>query len=141
VAGRKPVGPALAERVWSASEPARTRLKVLLETITGDKTMEQACRALSIQKTQLFKLRTRVLEAAAAALEPQPIGRPPQAVSPEAARITELEEEINQLTVELEASRVRVELAQALPAAGGEPAPRRKKKRRRGRRAGSGEPR
>jgi hypothetical protein len=133
VAGRKPVGPALAERV-SASEQARTRLKVLLETITGAKTMEQACRALSIQKTQLFKLRIRVLEAAAAALEPQPIGRPPQRVGPQAARIAALEAQIHELKLELEASRVRVELAQALAGASDTPAPRRKKKRRRGRR-------
>jgi hypothetical protein len=136
VAGRKPVGPALAERV-SASEQARTRLKVLLETITGDKSMDAACQALSIQKTRLFKLRTRVLEAAAAALEPQPTGRPPQAVDPQAARITELEAQIKQLELKLEAARLRVELAQALPGLSGERLPRRKKKTRR-RRAGDG---
>ena len=134
MAGRKPVGPALADRV-AASEQARTRLKVLLETITGEKSMDAACQALSIQKTQLFKLRARVLEAAAAALEPQPTGRPPQTVSPEAARIAELEDEINRLKVELEGSRLRVELAQALRAAGDERSPRRKKKKPRERRA------
>ena len=94
------MGPALADRV-AASEQARTRLKVLLETITGDKTMDEACRALGIQKTQLFKLRARVLEAAAAALEPGPVGRPPQTVDPQAARIAELETRIKQLEVEL----------------------------------------
>jgi hypothetical protein len=134
VAGRKPVGPALADRV-AASEQARTRLKVLLETITGAKTMEEACRALSIEKTQLFKLRTRTLEAAAASLEPQPIGRPPQAASAEGARIVELEAEIGRLKVELEAARVRVELAQALRAKSDVPTPPRKKKGRRERRA------
>jgi hypothetical protein len=134
VAGRKPVGPALAQRV-SGSELARARLEVLLETITGSKSMDEACQALGIQKTRLFKLRTRVLEAAAAALEPLPMGRPPQAVSPEAARIAELETQINELTVELEASRLRVELAQGLRAASDERSSRRKKKKRRERRA------
>ena len=133
MAGRKPVGPGLAQRV-SASEQARARLEVLLETITGDKTMDAACRALSIRKTQLFKLRIRVLEAAAAALEPQPTGRPPKAANPEAARVAELEAQINELKVELEASRLRVELAQTLRAAGDERSPRRKKKERRKRR-------
>jgi hypothetical protein len=130
VAGRKPVGPALADRV-AASEQARARLKVLLETITADKSMDGACRALSIEKSQLFKLRARMLEAAAAALEPGPVGRPPQTVDPQAARIAELEQQIKQLQVELEASRLRVELAQALPALTDENSPRRKKKARR----------
>jgi hypothetical protein len=124
----------LADRV-TASEQARTRMKVLLETITGDKTMDQACQALSIHKTRLFKLRTRMLEAAAASLEPQPIGRPPEPIHAEAARIAELEAEINKLQVELEASRVRVELAQALPAVRDEHSSRRKKKAWRPRRA------
>jgi hypothetical protein len=124
----------LADRV-TASEQARARMKVLLETITGDKTMDQACDALSIHKTQLFRLRTRMLEAAAASLEPQPIGRPPEAVPPQTARIAELEAELNKLHVELQASRLRVELAQALPALSDEHASRRKKKKRRARRA------
>jgi hypothetical protein len=134
VAGRKPVGPALVERV-SGSEQAQQRATVLLETITGAKTMDGACRALGIEKTQLFKLRTRMLEAAVAALEPQPTGRPPQAASPEAAWISELEAEINRLKVELEGARVRVELAQALGGPSGERSPRRKKKKSPQRRA------
>jgi hypothetical protein len=91
--------------------------------------MDAACQALSIHKTRLFTLRMGMLEAAAAALEPQPMGRPPQAASPEAARIAELEAEINRLTVELEGARLRVELAQALGAESGERSPRRKKKK------------
>lgn len=134
MAGRKPVGPALADRV-SGSEQARQRLKVLLETITGEKSMDGACQALSIQKTQLFKLRTRMLEAAAAALEPGPVGRPPQTVDPQAARIAELAAHIEQLEVELEASRLRIELAQALPKRTDEPSSGRKKNQRRQRRA------
>jgi hypothetical protein len=112
-------------------------LKVLLETISGEKSMQAACQALGIQKTQLFKLRTRALKAAAAALEPGVVGRPPQTSSAQAARIAELEEENRQLTVELEASRLRVELAQALPALAKETSPGRKKKR--GRRSRPGE--
>jgi outer membrane murein-binding lipoprotein Lpp len=130
VAGRKPVGPALVERV-SGSEPAQRRAEVLLETITGAKTMEAACRALGIEKTQLFKLRARMLEAAVAALEPGPIGRPPQPVDPQAAQIAELEARIQQLELELKASRLRAELASALPARADERSPRGKKKRQR----------
>ena len=135
MAGRKPVGPALAERV-SGSQQSRQRLEVLLETITGAKTMDEACRALGIEKSQLFKLRARMLEAAAASLEPGPVGRPPQPVDPQAARIAELEAQIKQLSLELAASRLREELAQALPKLVDETSPRRKKKERRQRRAG-----
>ena len=130
--GRKPVGPALAERV-SGSEQAKARLEVLLETISGAKSMEGACQVLGIHKTQLFKLRTRMLEAAAAALEPGPVGRPLQTADPQAARIAELEAQIKQLEVELHAARLRVELAQALRPAGDTSPKRKKKVRRRGR--------
>jgi hypothetical protein len=128
VAGRKPVGPALVARV-SGSEQARARAEVLLETITGEKTMEGACRALGIEKTHLFQLRARMLEAAVASLEPLPIGRPPLPVDPSAARLAELEARVKQLELELEASRLRVDLAEALPGRCDEPSPRRKKKR------------
>jgi hypothetical protein len=130
VAGRKPVGPALAERV-SASEQARQRLEVLLETITGEKTMDGACQALGIRKTRLFKLRTRMLEAAAASLEPGPTGRPPQTVDPQAARVVELETRVKELELELAAAQLRRELAQALPKRVEARSPPRKKKRRR----------
>jgi hypothetical protein len=123
------VGAALAERV-SASRQAQGRLKVLLETITGDKTMDQACRALGIQKSRLFKLRGRALAAAVAALEPQPMGRPSSAADAEAARIAALEERVRELEVELAAARVRVELAQVR---GLDPPPARKKTKRSGR--------
>jgi transposase-like protein len=113
------VGAALAERV-SGSAVAQERLKVLLETITGGKSMDQACQALGIRKSQLFKLRQRALQAAAAALEPQPLGRPSQPAGPEAERIAELEQRRDELEVELQAARVRVELAQVMSARPGE---------------------
>jgi hypothetical protein len=129
VAGRKPVGPALAERV-SGSEQALARLKVVLETITGDKTMEEACQALGLHKTRLFELRLEALQAAAVALEPAPLGRPPQVAGPEAARVAQLEQRIDELEVELEAARLRVELAQTLPALSKEALGAKKKSRR-----------
>jgi outer membrane murein-binding lipoprotein Lpp len=72
-----------------------------------------------------------MLEAAVAALEPGPIGRPPQPVDPQAAQIAELEARIQQLELELKASRLRAELASALPARADERSPRGKKKRQR----------
>ena len=129
MAGRKPVGPALVERV-SGSAAAQRRAEVLLETITGAKTMEGACQALGIEKTQLFKLRTRMLQAAVAAMEPLPTGRPPQVVDPSAARIAQLEARVKELELELEASRLRVELAEALPGRSDKKSPRKKKRGR-----------
>jgi hypothetical protein len=132
--GRKPVGPKLAERVEASAE-AKQRLEVVLETITGAKTMDQACRALGIEKSMLFVLRRRALQAAAESLQAQRIGRPPlEAASEEVGRIAELEAEILRLQAELKASQIRVELATALPHRGGKAAPAQKKKNRRGRR-------
>jgi hypothetical protein len=112
--GRKPVGAELVQRV-PGSSMAKQRMKVVIETMTGAKTMQQACTALAVEKSRLFQLRERALQAAVAALEPQTVGRPPQTTPQDAARVAALEQQVEHLTMELEATRLRLEVAQVLP--------------------------
>ena len=45
--GRPPEGPGLVEK-QEGSEPAKERLRVILETITGSKTVREACGELGM---------------------------------------------------------------------------------------------
>jgi hypothetical protein len=112
--GRKPTGPQLVEHL-EGSAHAKTRLKVILETLSGKRTIPDACEELGIHDTMFHRLRSAVLQTALDRLEPRPLGRPPQPVSPEDQRAAELETEKRQLQIELRAAEVRRELAEKLP--------------------------
>jgi hypothetical protein len=112
--GRKPTGPQLVERLDGSSH-AKTRLRVILETLAGRRTIPDACEELGIQETMFHKLRCEVLQTALNRLEPRPLGRPPQQLSPHDRRVAELEEENHSLRVEMKAAQIRQELAENLP--------------------------
>lgn len=103
------------DHVDSLAGPAesRRRLKMVLETIAGERTVDSACAELSISPARFAQLRTEALSGALAALEPRAPGRPPAPTQdPEVAR---LELEIRDLRRELEASRIREEIAIMMP--------------------------
>lgn len=112
--GRKPQGPKLVERL-EGSERAKARLRVILETLAGRRTIPDACAVLGIHESMFHKLRLEVLQAALGRLEPRPLGRPPRSASLHDAHVLELEQELRDLRVELHASQIREELAEALP--------------------------
>jgi hypothetical protein len=112
--GRKPTGAQLVERL-EGSTHAKGRLKVILETLSGSKTIPQACAELGIQESMFHKLRSQVLQTAVDRLEPRPAGRKPQFTSAEVQRIEELEAELLQTQIDLQAAQIRRELAQTLP--------------------------
>ena len=70
-AGRKPLGPALVEHL-DGSPRAKQRLEVILATIAGQLTIDQASEQLGIKPAMFYRLRTEVLEAGLARLEPRP---------------------------------------------------------------------
>ena len=115
--GRKPLGPELVEHLLG-SDHAKERLKVLLETLREEKSVPEACAALALGESRFHELRVDTLQAALDRLEPRPAGRPSATVSPEEARIRELEREVRALELQRDALQVRLELAQSLPAAG-----------------------
>lgn len=127
--GRKPTGPQLVERLEGSCH-AKTRLKVILETLSGKRTIPDACEELGIQDSMFHRMRSEVLQTALGRLEPRPLGRPPQRASVEDRRVVELEGENRRLEIELKAADVRRELAENLPRLGRKAGQPLKKKRR-----------
>jgi hypothetical protein len=112
--GRKPTGAQLVERL-EGSEHAKSRLKVILETLSGQRTIPEACEMLGIEESMFHKMRCQVLQTALSRLEPRPLGRPPRVPSTEDQRIAELEDELVRQRTELRAAQIRQELAEKLP--------------------------
>jgi hypothetical protein len=113
-AGRKPLGPALVQHL-NGSERAKQRLELILETIAGRLTIEEACRQLGIEHTMFYELRTDMLKAGLARLEPRPTGRPRRPTSIEDLHSAELQSRVEQLEAELKLSAVREEIARVMP--------------------------
>ena len=61
------------------------------------------------------KLRSEVLQTALGRLEPRPLGRPSHVATPADHQVAELQAANHRLQLELQASEVRRELAEALP--------------------------
>jgi hypothetical protein len=97
------------------SGQAKERLEVILATITGQLTVDQACRRLAVKPSRFYQMRTEILEASLECLEPRPMGRPPHVATAEEARCAELEQQVEQLQAELKLSEVREEIARTMP--------------------------
>jgi len=112
--GRKPTGTNLLEHL-EGSERAKARLKAILETLSGERSIPEVCEELGIQESMFHRVRSEVLQTALDRLEPRPLGRPSRPASPQDLLIVELEEEKLHLQLELKAAEVRRELAEKLP--------------------------
>jgi hypothetical protein len=112
--GRKPTGSNLVEHL-DGSERAKARLKAILQTLSGERSIPEVCEELGIQESMFHRVRSEVLQTALGRLEPRPLGRPPSLPSADDRRVTELEEEVLRLETELKAAEVRRELAEKLP--------------------------
>jgi hypothetical protein len=121
-AGRKPLGPALVEHL-EGSPRAKQRLEIILETIAGRITVDEACQCLAIKSAMFYRLRTDVLEAGLARLEPCPMGRPAELPSAEESRVMELQHRVEELESDLKLSTVREEIARVMPHLGKEDSP------------------
>lgn len=104
----------MVERL-EGSEEAKRRLRVILETVAGQREVADACEELGIGKTAFFELRKRVLQTSLADLEAKPVGRPARQVSPEDTEVERLMEENERLRTDLEISQVREEIALSMP--------------------------
>jgi hypothetical protein len=95
------------------SRQAKDRLQAVLDTVAGRTTVLEACERLGICEQRFHQLRTHLLRAALASLEPKTIGRPrrPQA-NPEAQLLSD---QVTTLQQELHAAKTREEIALVLP--------------------------
>jgi transposase-like protein len=97
-------------------ETLKRRLRVVLETLSGERSVEQACADLGVSPSRFHELRREALQGALAGLLPGASGRPHRqdpAVDPE--RLKALERETQELRRELQAALVRTEIALAMP--------------------------
>jgi hypothetical protein len=92
----------------------KRRLRVLLETLQGTKSVAEACEELRVSESRLHELRREALMGALVALMPKPAGRPSTAETA-SEREKEMEARIQELEVDLQAAFVRTELALAMP--------------------------
>jgi len=90
-------------------------LEVILETVAGKTSIGDACNRLQVKDAMFFRLRTQVLQAALARLEPRPAGRPPRQLSAEEQRIAELERELQDSKLQQKATEARLTIAQVMP--------------------------
>ena len=97
------------------SVDAKTRLRVIMETVSGEKSIRQACQELGVEKSAFYKMRDKALEGAIQTLEPRQVGRPRAVATEKDKKIEALQEELLQMRKELEAAYIREELSIAMP--------------------------
>src|SRR5215813_2321210 len=91
--GRHPAGPDYVDQL-AGSPTAKARLKVVLQTLAGQLSVQQACAQLTISPQRFHQLRQQVLETALADLEPGVAGRPPRPADPAAEQVRLLQEQL-----------------------------------------------
>ena len=112
--GRPPMGTELIPAL-EGSPQAKLRLTLILQTLSGQTTVEDAAAQLGISRSRFFALRDELLQESVANLEPKPTGRPPNEDPQHAAKIEQLQQEIQELQVDLRAAQLREELALLMP--------------------------
>jgi transposase-like protein len=112
--GRKPLATRHVDSLCG-SDRAKLRLQVILQTLQGQMTVPQACQVLGICQSRFHALRNRWLQESLELLEPRPLGRPAQVVSPEQEQLAQLQAENRDLRQQRQVAEVRQELAQRLP--------------------------
>jgi len=112
--GRKPLATRHVESLCG-SERAKLRLQTILKTLQGQLSVAEACRVLGVGESRFHALRNQWLQEALDLLEPRPLGRPAQVVSPEQEEVARLQTEIRDLKQQLRVTAVREELARVMP--------------------------
>jgi transposase-like protein len=112
--GRHAIGPEIADRVSDAPLEAG-RLRAILETIAGQKRVQDACADLGISEQLFERLRDKSMRSASRSLRLKKAGRPAKKLSAGDAEIIRLQQRIVELEAELKAATLRAELAATLP--------------------------
>jgi hypothetical protein len=112
--GRWPTGIDYIDKLDGA-DATKERLKVILETLTGETRVLEACATLAIRETRFHQLREAALRGALTALEPRPPGRPSRMTTSDAEQIRALQQRVVELEQALHEAQVREEIALVLP--------------------------
>jgi len=110
--GRPILGAGLVDRL-QGSDRAKLIVRTLLETISGQRTIDEAATILECNGAYIHALRERLLTATIAAAEPRPHGPVPKPAPDEGTRdaIDTAEARARDAEVALELERCRSELA------------------------------
>lgn len=113
--GRPPLGAALVDNLEGPDESKR-RLKVILEVLSKEKTVEAACAELGIERARFYQLERAALEGALDGLEPRAPGRPPRPPASDAElEVERLRKKLAEAKFEAFAAKVREEIAEVMP--------------------------
>lgn len=113
--GRPPLGLGHVDR-FPGSDEARARMRIILATLSGEKTIPEACAELRIGESRFHELRNEFLAKGIEWLEPKPLGRPPDPGPSEMERENlRLHRENEQLKLEVQAAQIREEIALVMP--------------------------
>jgi transposase-like protein len=112
--GRPVKGSALVDGL-EGSAGAKLRLRLVIDSLSGKIAVEEACRQLGIGESRFHAMRQEALAGALSGLEPSPAGRPAKPRPEDDPEREKLREELLQAKMELQAARVREEIAIAMP--------------------------
>jgi len=106
-------GPAHVDKL-DGSLQAKERLRVVLETIAGTKSVKDACAQLGISESRFDQIRQEALQGALEGLEPGKPGRPAKEVE-DTTLVDELQDKLDEMLVELRVAQTRTEIALTMP--------------------------
>ena len=92
----------------------KAQLGAVLDVLAEKKTVADACAELGVSEATFHRLKEKALAGALEALVPKAAGRPPK---PEEtpSDVKELQRKLRETRIELEASRIREEIALVMP--------------------------
>ncbi|HEV3080351.1 MAG TPA: hypothetical protein VGY66_11250 [Gemmataceae bacterium] len=126
--GRRPAGPEYVDKL-DGSAQSKKRLRMILETVAGRCTVQEACAQLELGEVRFNQLRQEALQGALATMEPKPAGRP-RATTAEEEQVQALQRALADKDMELREAQVREEIALALPRRSAADPPEKKTRRR-----------
>lgn len=112
--GRPPLGSDHV-RGLEGDRGEKKRLRTILDALSGELTVADACGRLGIGESRFHELRRHALQSALDALAPRPPGRRPKEARADPVELDRLRRENGWLREELELSRVRTEIALVMP--------------------------
>lgn len=110
--GRPPSRSRLVDGV-EGSALAKTRLRALLGTITGELSIDEAAGAIGCNEARVYQLRARMLQEAAEGLELRPTGRQARPRDPRDEELGRLRAELAEAKRALALESARAEVAAA----------------------------
>jgi hypothetical protein len=97
------------------SHAARERLRIILQTLAGTMSIQEASSVLGIKRSGFHKLRRQFLAQATGLLEPRPRGRQRREPTEAELELAKLRQELIQTKLDLKAQQIREEIALVMP--------------------------